>query len=184
MAELAAEARQCHHRVSSAYSPRGGWVGWFRHTEAAGNRSLNHGNHSTARRTRSLPRLDAAPLIAPRRKRLDVIMAVNALVVGGCPQGRRHRQLGREAQDALPMAGELVQVDHMAVSHDVQTFREFRAVAPASRVMMCRVFSNANARNAKRLLAKKATRSPWLPQPNGAPRYDAGLANGCLNAVP
>ena len=48
--------------------------------------------------------------------------------------------------------GELIQVDHMTVSRDGQTLKEFRAVCPISKVMVARVFSRATARNARRFL--------------------------------
>ena len=57
--------------------------------------------------------------------------------------------------------GELVQVDHMTVSRDGQTLKEFRAVDPVSRMMVCRVFANATARNAKRFLAEVVKDMPF-----------------------
>lgn len=57
--------------------------------------------------------------------------------------------------------GELVQVDHMTVSRDGQTLKEFRAVDPVSRLMVCRVFSRATAANAKRFLAEVAGDMPF-----------------------
>ena len=48
--------------------------------------------------------------------------------------------------------GELVQVDHMTVSLDGQTFKEFRAVCPFTRRMFSRVYSAATAFNARRFL--------------------------------
>ena len=57
--------------------------------------------------------------------------------------------------------GELVQVDHMTVSRDGQTLKEFRAVDPVSRMMVCRVFSRATAGNAKRFLAEVVRDMPF-----------------------
>ena len=57
--------------------------------------------------------------------------------------------------------GELVQVDHMTVSRDGQTPKEFRAVDPVSRMMVCRVFAAATARNAKRFLAEVVRDMPF-----------------------
>ena len=57
--------------------------------------------------------------------------------------------------------GELVQVDHMTVSRDGQTLKEFRAVDPVSRLMVCRVFSRATAGNAKRFLAEVVRDMPF-----------------------
>ena len=48
--------------------------------------------------------------------------------------------------------GQLVQIDHMTFSRDGQTIKEFRAVCPASRFMVARVFSRATAFNARRFL--------------------------------
>ena len=48
--------------------------------------------------------------------------------------------------------GELVQVDHMTVSRDGQTLKEFRAVCPVTRRMLSRVCSAATAFNARRFL--------------------------------
>ena len=57
--------------------------------------------------------------------------------------------------------GELVQVDHMTVNRDGRTLKEFRAVDPVSRVMVCRVFSRATAGNAKRFLADVVRDMPF-----------------------
>ena len=60
--------------------------------------------------------------------------------------------------------GELVQIDHMTVSRDGQPFKEFRAVDPVSRVMVCRVFSRASAGNAKRFLEAVLADMPFPVQ--------------------
>ena len=57
--------------------------------------------------------------------------------------------------------GELAQVDHMTVSRDGQTPKEFRAVDPVSRMMVCRVFAAATARNAKRFPAEVVSDMPF-----------------------
>ena len=67
-------------------SPARDVAGWFRHTEAVRNRSLNHGDYGTAWRIRAPSRVDAALLPPRARKHLDVIMAVESLVAGGCPK--------------------------------------------------------------------------------------------------
>ena len=48
--------------------------------------------------------------------------------------------------------GEPVQVDHMTVSRDGQTLKEFRAICPVTRRMLSRVYSAATAFNARRFL--------------------------------
>ena len=75
------------------------------------------------------------------------------------------------------MPGELVQIDCMTVSRDGQVLKELRAVDPVTRIMVCRVFARATARNAKRFLAagvkirpfesKKTLqrKSPWTRHP-------------------
>ena len=60
--------------------------------------------------------------------------------------------------------GELVQIDHMTVSRDGQSLKEFRAVDPVSRVMVCRVFSRASAGNAKRFLEAALADMPFPVQ--------------------
>ena len=60
--------------------------------------------------------------------------------------------------------GELVRMDHMTVHRDGQTLKEFRAVDPASRVMVCRVCSRATARNAQRFLAAVLADMPFAVQ--------------------
>ena len=64
--------------------------------------------------------------------------------------------------------GELVQLDHMSVSRDGGSLKEFRAVCPAAKLMFCRVFTGATARNARRFLK---ARSPTTPRTSssGAP---------------
>ena len=73
--------------------------------------------------------------------------------------------------DRAARLGELVQVDHMTVSRDGQTLKEFRAVCPISKVMVARVFSRATARNARRFL--DAVRSD-LPFPVRSIQVDGG----------
>ena len=48
--------------------------------------------------------------------------------------------------------GERVQIDHMTVSRDGDTIKEFRAVCPVSKQMVTRVYSCATANNARRFL--------------------------------
>jgi hypothetical protein len=67
--------------------------------------------------------------------------------------------------------GELVQIDHMTVSRDGQTLKEFRAVCPTSRVMVSRVFSRATARNAARFLDAVLRDMPF---PVGSVQVDGG----------
>ena len=57
--------------------------------------------------------------------------------------------------------GELVQLDHMSVSRDGQTLKEFRAVCPVSKIMFHRVFQSATAGNARRFLPALLAAFPW-----------------------
>lgn len=41
----------------------------------------------------------------------------------------------------------MLQIDHMTVSRDGQVLKAFRAVCPRTKVMCCRLFSGATARN-------------------------------------
>ncbi len=80
-----------------------------------------------------------------------------ASVCEGRLQPRRRRKFNGWAQrwkyGARPRRpGQLVQIDHMTFSRDGQTIKEFRAVCPASRFMVARVFSRATAFNARRFL--------------------------------
>ena len=81
-----------------------------------------------------------------------------ASVCEGRLRPRRRRKFNGWAQrwkyGARPRRpGQLVQIDHMTFSRDGQTIKEFRAVCPASRFMVARVFSRATAFNARRFLA-------------------------------
>ena len=64
--------------------------------------------------------------------------------------GAHARRLRPGERAAAP--GELVQVDHMTVTRDGQTLKEFRAVCPVTRRMLSRVYSAATAFNARRFL--------------------------------
>jgi len=78
--------------------------------------------------------------------------------------------------------GELVQVDHMTVSRDGQTLKEFRAVCPLSKVMVSRVFGRATARNAARFL-KDVLRDMPFPirsvQVDGGSEFRARFEQAC-----
>ena len=65
------------------------------------------------------------------------------MLVKGCRDfsGGHARRLPSGMRASAP--GELVQVDHMSVSRDGQTLKEFRAVCPAAKLMFCLVFSRA-----------------------------------------
>ena len=81
--------------------------------------------------------------------------------------------------------GELVQADHMTVSRDGQTLKEFRAVDPVSRVMVCRVFSRAAAGNAKRFLAEVVRDMPFKAssiQVDGGTEFMADFEASCKDA--
>lgn len=49
-------------------------------------------------------------------------------------------------------AGEWIQIDHMSVSRDGDTLKEFKATCPVSKQLVARVYSRATANNASRFL--------------------------------
>ena len=57
--------------------------------------------------------------------------------------------------------GELVRIDQMTVSRDGRVLKEFRAVVPVSRVMVCRVFPRVAAANARRFLDAVLANMPF-----------------------
>ena len=78
--------------------------------------------------------------------------------------------------------GELVQIDHMTVNRDGQTLKEFRAVDPVSRVMVCRVYSRATARNAQRFLEAVLADTPFpvrSVQVDGGSEFRADFEAAC-----
>ncbi|MCY4277193.1 MAG: integrase core domain-containing protein [Gammaproteobacteria bacterium] len=77
--------------------------------------------------------------------------------------------------------GELVQIDHMSVSRDGQTLKEFRAVCPAAKLMFCLVFSRATARNARRFLEALLAAHPWIKsiQVDGGSEFMAEFEAAC-----
>ena len=48
--------------------------------------------------------------------------------------------------------GEMIQIDHMSVSRDGDTLKEFKATCPVSKQLVARVYSRATANNARRFL--------------------------------
>lgn len=78
--------------------------------------------------------------------------------------------------------GELLQIDHMSVSRDGQSLKEFRAVCPISKVMVSRVFSRATARNANRFLETVRTELPFRlrsVQVDGGSEFMAEFEDAC-----
>ena len=110
-----------------------------------------------------------------------------ASVCEGRLRPRRRRKFNGWAQrwkyGARPRRpGQLVQIDHMTFSRDGQTIKEFRAVCPASRFMVARVFSRATAFNARRFLADavEAFPAPLLSvQVDGGSEFMAEFEDAC-----
>ena len=110
-----------------------------------------------------------------------------ASVCEGRLQPRRRRKFNGWAQrwkyGARPRRpGQLVQIDHMTFSRDGQTIKDFRAVCPASRFMVARVFSRATAFNARRFLADvvEAFPAPLLSvQVDGGSEFMAEFEDAC-----
>lgn len=78
--------------------------------------------------------------------------------------------------------GELIQIDHMTVSRDGQTLKEFRAVCPISRLMVSRVFSRATAGNAARFLDHVVRDMPFPTrsiQVDGGSEIQAQFEDAC-----
>ena len=67
--------------------------------------------------------------------------------------------------------GEMVQFDHMSVSCDGDTLKEFKAVCPVGKQLVARVYSRATANNARRFL--QAMRED-LPYPLRLAQVDGG----------
>ena len=83
--------------------------------------------------------------------------------------------------------GELVRMDHMTVNRDGQTLKEFRAVDPVSRVMVCRVHARATARNAQRFLAAVLADMPFAVQSlqvDGGSEFRADFEAECAKRAP
>ena len=78
--------------------------------------------------------------------------------------------------------GELVQIDHMSVSRDGTTLKEFKAVCPRSKQLVVRVYSAATANNAARFLqaVRKDLRYPLRSvQVDGGSEFRAAFEDTC-----
>ena len=86
--------------------------------------------------------------------------------------------------DKAERPGQLVQIDHMTISRDGSSIKEFRAICPVSRFMVARAFSRATAFNAARFLAVVAEALP-VPlesvQVDGGSEFMAGFEDACRN---
>ena len=86
--------------------------------------------------------------------------------------------------DKAERPGQLVQIDHMTVSRDGSSIKEFRAICPVSRFMVARAFSRATAATAARFLAVVAEALP-VPlesvQVDGGSEFMAGFEDACRN---
>ncbi len=67
--------------------------------------------------------------------------------------------------------GEMIQIDHMSVSRDGDTLKEFKATCPVGKQLVTRVYSRATANNARRFL--QALRED-LPYPLRSIQVDGG----------
>lgn len=95
--------------------------------------------------------------------------------------GNSHAKRWRHGMKARA-PGELVQIDHMTVSRDGQVLKEFRAVDPVTRIMVCRVFSRATARNARRFLDAVLAEMPFKVsslQADGGSEFMADFEQAC-----
>lgn len=81
-----------------------------------------------------------------------------------------HAQRYRRGMKAT-MPGEMIQIDHMSVSRDGDTLKEFKATCPIGKQLVARVYSRATANNAKRFL--QAVRDD-LPYPVRSIQVDGG----------
>ena len=84
--------------------------------------------------------------------------------------------------DKARAPGEMVQIDHMSVSRDGGTIKEFRAVCPVSRFMATRVYSRATARNASRFLLEVVEAMPFPVasiQVDGGGEFMADFERAC-----
>ncbi len=77
--------------------------------------------------------------------------------------------------------GQLVQVDHMSISRDGKTLKEFRAVCPSTKIMFCRVFTCATAYNACRFLNALLDDYSWIKslQVDGGSEFMAEFERAC-----
>ena len=92
-------------------------------------------------------------------------------------KGHARRWRYRERAQA---PGELVQVDHMTVTLEGQTLKEFRAVCPFTRRMFSRVYSAATAFNASRFLDALRQRMDISSiQVDGGSEFMAGFEDAC-----
>ena len=92
-----------------------------------------------------------------------------------------HAQRLRRGQRAT-QAGELVQIDHMALSRDGRSLKEFKAVSPIGKQMVARVYSCATARNATRFLLDLISTLPFplrSVQVDGGSEFRADFEQAC-----
>ncbi|WP_446831958.1 helix-turn-helix domain-containing protein [Candidatus Foliamicus sp.] len=78
--------------------------------------------------------------------------------------------------------GEWVQIDHMSVSRDGDTLKEFKAVCPVSKQLVVRVYSRATANNARRFLQAVRTELPCPLQSlqvDGGAEFRAEFEDAC-----
>lgn len=90
-----------------------------------------------------------------------------------------HAQRWRRGMKAQ-RPGEMIQIDHMSVSHDGDTLKEFKATCPVGKQLVARVYSRATANNAKRFLP--AVRED-LPYPLRSVQVDGGGEFTSLRSV-
>lgn len=79
-------------------------------------------------------------------------------------------------------AGELVQIDHMALYRDGQRLKEFKAISPIGKQLVARVYSQATANNAKRFLEALRTELPHAlhsVQVDGGSEFMAEFEQAC-----
>lgn len=81
-----------------------------------------------------------------------------------------HAQRYRRGMKAT-QPGEMVQIDHMSISRDGDTLKEFKATCPIGKQLVARVYSRATANNARRFL--QAVRED-LPYPLRSVQVDGG----------
>ena len=86
----------------------------------------------------------------------------------------------RDMKAARP--GEWIQIDHMSVSRDGGTLKEFKAACPVSKQLVARVYSRAAANNASRFLQAVREALPFelrSIQVDGGSEFCAEFENAC-----
>lgn len=93
----------------------------------------------------------------------------------------RHAQRWRRDMKAQ-QPGEMIQIDHMSVSRDGDTLKEFKATCPISKQWVVRVYSRATANNAQRFLkaVREDLRGPLRSiQVDGGGEFRAEFEDAC-----